>query len=340
MTSLQAEHTTEPPPVDATTHVIAVVGIPLVSAAPSADGWFLSDFYLFNHLFRGLGKSQLWYTGIEPDTLVEKYGEFVHGSPFEPRRVVLDRDQRPHDIVVRPETTLRDDFLKGFRAILKEKWHVGDRILILAFAHGEPETFGLMVGFDELRREPVRLFPGDIRTTVAEAELEAWPHITLFSTSCYSGGWVQTSILRDDGNVSMTSAMTAAPSDSVSESQPRSVSGRFAGSMFTSAVVGQLLREADLPQRPAPDELRSYQRLVADIKFTLFNEIDVRFPTEPTFRAQGERWQDSFRHRSGFDSSLYQERYESLRLVPASDLRPFGDRSRPLDKITNAEVKA
>ena len=323
-----------PPSVDPTTHVIAVVGTLHDDAAPHRDGSFLSDFYPFNHLFRGLGKSQLWYTGIEPDTLVEKYGEYVHGNPFKSRRVVLDRDQQPHGVVVRPETTLCRDFLKGLRTILKTKWQMGDRILILVFAQGEAERIGLSVGRDESEQDPAKLYQDDIRATVVGAELETWPHITLFLTSCYSGGWVQTSILRDESGVSMMSTMTAAPRDSTSESSPRSVSGRVAGSIFTSAVVEQLLREADLPPRPAPSELRIYQKVVADIKSTLFNEIDVRFPIEPTFGAQEDR------HRSGFDPAVYQERYQALRLVPPSDMHPSSDGTRLLDDIPDAEVEA
>ena len=84
-TSSQTEHTAQLPTIDPTTDVIAVVGTRYRHTALCDDGWFFSDFFLFNQLFRGLGKSQLWYTAVEPDTLGEAYGEYVHGSPFKPR---------------------------------------------------------------------------------------------------------------------------------------------------------------------------------------------------------------------------------------------------------------
>ncbi|KAJ5487572.1 hypothetical protein N7530_001872 [Penicillium desertorum] len=44
------------------------------TANPKDDGWFISDFYAFNYLFRGLGMEQTWLTAVEPTKLVNKYG--------------------------------------------------------------------------------------------------------------------------------------------------------------------------------------------------------------------------------------------------------------------------
>lgn len=59
-------------------------------ASPRNDGWFFSDFYLFHHLFRDAGANQLWVTCEEPNKLVQKYGEYLHGTPDD-CRVVLDK---------------------------------------------------------------------------------------------------------------------------------------------------------------------------------------------------------------------------------------------------------
>jgi hypothetical protein len=47
-----------PPDVQPSSRIIAVCGINDFgdAASPAKDGWFISDFYLFHHLFRGLGE--------------------------------------------------------------------------------------------------------------------------------------------------------------------------------------------------------------------------------------------------------------------------------------------
>ena len=141
----------------------------------------------------------------------------------------------------------------------------------------------------------------------------------------------------------MATTMAAAPQLQQSESWQQAVSGRFGGSTFSSAVVEQLLKEANLPPpspTPNPSHLRSYQKVVADVKSTLYNELDVRFPTKLIFGAQGDRWHDGFRERSGLQSTHYRECYEALRQVPASGLSPEDDRSRRLDDVPKSEIQA
>lgn len=54
--------TTTPPQINADTHILATVHANIEEASPDADGWFVSDFYAFNLLFKGLGRSQTWLT--------------------------------------------------------------------------------------------------------------------------------------------------------------------------------------------------------------------------------------------------------------------------------------
>ncbi|KAJ5970425.1 uncharacterized protein N7479_000343 [Penicillium vulpinum] len=73
--------------------VILAATHPTVSTAdPSDDGWFISDFYAFNYLLKGLGMHQTWITAADPRKLVEKYGAYLHSNPYEDRKVCLDKD--------------------------------------------------------------------------------------------------------------------------------------------------------------------------------------------------------------------------------------------------------
>lgn len=71
------------------TRIVAVCGITdeIGEADPAIDGWFCSDFFLFHHL-HGLGISQHWCSAEEPQQLIDKYQEYLHGNP---RKVVLNQ---------------------------------------------------------------------------------------------------------------------------------------------------------------------------------------------------------------------------------------------------------
>jgi hypothetical protein len=85
------------------------------TANPKDDGWFISDFYAFNYLFRGLGMEQTWLTAVEPTKLVNKYGPYLHGNPYEERKIclsqeLLDSDELSPVTVVSPAKMI-DQFL-------------------------------------------------------------------------------------------------------------------------------------------------------------------------------------------------------------------------------------
>lgn len=73
--------TRSPPNVTPRTRILAVLGLheedaESISACPSiGDGWMVSDFYLWMHVLHGMGRSQEWITSLEPQYLVEKYGQ-------------------------------------------------------------------------------------------------------------------------------------------------------------------------------------------------------------------------------------------------------------------------
>lgn len=54
--------TRTPPVIRKDTIIVAVASPDIDSGSDIKDGWFLSDFYAFNCLLKGLGKSQTWLT--------------------------------------------------------------------------------------------------------------------------------------------------------------------------------------------------------------------------------------------------------------------------------------
>ena len=70
-----------PPDVSPKTRIVAVCGITNIGdiASPPRDGWFLSDFWMFNHLLRSAPvANQIWLTCC-PKLLVDQYGRYAHG---------------------------------------------------------------------------------------------------------------------------------------------------------------------------------------------------------------------------------------------------------------------
>ncbi|OQD60005.1 hypothetical protein PENPOL_c033G05597 [Penicillium polonicum] len=86
------------PVVHENTIILGATHPTLSTASPKGDGWFISDFYAFNYLFKGLGMQQTQLTAVEPADLVEEYRSFPHGSPYEERKIcpsqeLLDSDE-------------------------------------------------------------------------------------------------------------------------------------------------------------------------------------------------------------------------------------------------------
>ena len=57
--------TTSPPVVEKNAIIIGIVSANFRLSDPVKwDGWFLSDFYAFNYLFKGLGSEQVWISAV------------------------------------------------------------------------------------------------------------------------------------------------------------------------------------------------------------------------------------------------------------------------------------
>jgi hypothetical protein len=138
------------PDITEDTHIVALLGIPDLgdAAAPSNDGWFVSDFYLMNALFEGIGKSQMWLTACEPSELVDKYGPYLHGNPYANQKIVLDSTQLPHDVCTVSNVDLLPKFLETLRSTCQIAKSSNEKVLVLCFGHGDKDTYGITTGTD------------------------------------------------------------------------------------------------------------------------------------------------------------------------------------------------
>jgi hypothetical protein len=102
------------PIVHGNTIILAATQPTLSTASPQEDGWLISDFYAFNYLLKGLGKKQTWLTAVEPSKLIQKYGSYLHGNPYESRiclsQELIDSNEFSTITVVNPVIII-DQFL-------------------------------------------------------------------------------------------------------------------------------------------------------------------------------------------------------------------------------------
>ncbi|KAJ5843372.1 uncharacterized protein N7525_001113 [Penicillium rubens] len=143
------------PVVHENTIILGVTHPTLSTASPKDDGWFISDFYAFNYLFKGLGMQQTWLTAVEPAKLVKKYGSFLHGNPYEERKIclsqeLLDSDELSPVTVVSPARMI-DQFLIEARRASELAKRTSAPLLLLIFCHGLP-NFHLLLNNGDTQR--------------------------------------------------------------------------------------------------------------------------------------------------------------------------------------------
>ncbi|KAJ5684485.1 uncharacterized protein N7477_000830 [Penicillium maclennaniae] len=233
-----------PPDLPSRHRVLALLGTTDIGdvASPSEDGWFVSDFYLFHYLLSPafprllVAPNQIWLTSEDPVTLVAKYHEYLHGDSNGDRRAVLDSQRLPDilkagNLRVVPRDILLERYLNTLQEQAAEAAHLQEHLVLLIFGHGSP-THGVEVGGSILRL-------GDLRRVLRNRS-----QVTLFTTSCYSGGWL---VQPDIGQHQLNgTAITAAGPRSLSSSWPLSGSvGRASGSLAASAVVRCLIDAED-----------------------------------------------------------------------------------------------
>ncbi|PKK43357.1 hypothetical protein CI102_14133 [Trichoderma harzianum] len=228
---------TRTPPVVYDDSIIIAATHPNLQGNPVIDGSFLSDFYAFNYLLKGLGSEQIWLTAADPRELLIKREHYLHGSPFQDRKIVLDRDLLERGeltpVTVVQSSEMIDRFLQEVRTGSKKAKSQAAPLLLLVFCHGADDEFFLDNGNNK---------KGLTLTTLKEA-IEPGCRVTLVSTACYSGGWV----VRRPSDPSFQPMDMTLLSSGLRKSNPwqQNLSvGRYCGSVFTHSIIDTLTSTA------------------------------------------------------------------------------------------------
>ncbi|KAF5863482.1 hypothetical protein ETB97_009983 [Aspergillus alliaceus] len=311
-----------PPDLPPRHRVLALLGTTDIGdiASPSEDGWFISDFYLFHYLLSPAfprPPNQIWLTCEDPGTLVAKYHEYLHGDSEGDRRAVLDSQRLPDileagNLRVVPRDILLERYLNTLQEQAAEAALLGEQLVLLIFGHGTSE-YGVEVGGSILRI-------GDLRRV-----LQNRSQVTLFTTSCYSGGWL---VLPDIGQQQLNAtAIAAAGPDDMSSSWPLSGSvGRASGSLAASAVLRCLVdAENEIKQKM---EHLTYIQLAKSV-YDCVKGMGMLGDTQQIyFSAENDEWELSYQARLGLPLVSYKEKWQSLRQVPPSTCPPSSQLAR------------
>jgi hypothetical protein len=311
------------------TRIIAVCGATDEGGAanPTMDGWFFSDFYLFHHLFQGLGSQQHWISSEDPAELVSKYGVYLHGNPHKIRKVVLSSEMletgRIGEITIHPRNQLKANFIKTLKSECAVARECNENVLILVFGHGDEETYGITIGTGTLRKMKI----SNVRSAIGSPGLP----VTFLSTSCYSGGWSVSPRLN------ITTMTAAGPGQESTSWMASATLGRSCGSIWASAVVPVLLAESTsdsqpssvtsesadeiLPEDASEDQDKTFSSFCHAIWTHLYSKVDRKAAVHGiTFSAQDDDWEKYWAQRTGFPLADYKRRYDALNDYPVSFL--------------------
>ncbi|WQF86984.1 hypothetical protein CDEST_11998 [Colletotrichum destructivum] len=208
--------TTPPPVIRPGTIVVAAAAPDVEKGHPDQDGWLLSDFYAFNYLPKGVGGNQAWLTAADPLKLTQAgphTGRYLHGNPSRDRKIVLskkllDANELTPVVLVRSDMTSR--FLEEVHAASRRAVKNQVSLLLSGFCHT----------------------PGTIAKTC---------HTTLYSTACYSGGWIVRDLTHPERMpLDDTMLDTAKPKAMFDAWQNSPSIIRACGSIFANAVIDTL----------------------------------------------------------------------------------------------------
>ncbi|KAI9678811.1 MAG: hypothetical protein M1817_005870 [Caeruleum heppii] len=299
-----------PPDIQPNTRILTLCGVndEADGASPQEDGWFLSDFYLFHHLLRGIGPQQSWFTMVEPAELVRKYQEYAHGNSFDSRRVVLDGDilnnfsTRPQDLRILPKERVLTEFLETLHSESRLAVENDQPVLVLIFGHGDEDTHGIFIGPIEDNRF---LDMGDFcRFAGAKVQL------CTVVTACFAGNWAT----RPSLNYTVLTAAGEVEAE-YSEKWPESKTiGRASGTIYASAITESLM---EMEKAEIQGKVETYRELTCVVETTLIDDLD-RMGTvhNMKFSAQDDGWEREWRKRSGIPLQYYENRLNELRVIP------------------------
>ncbi|KAM5462935.1 hypothetical protein MauCBS54593_007763 [Microsporum audouinii] len=359
-----------PPDIRPNTRILAVCGISDEfndAASPSKDGWFYSDFFAFHTLLHGQGASQTWCCSDQPSTLLNKYGQYLHGNPYTQRRVVLNEqllETELNDVHVFPSSSLLSSFLD----ILHHESALASRlkqpIILFLFGHGDELTKSVTIGGADFSSDESGMLASDSESdlsisTVASVVGDS-VDLTVISTACFSGGWAVTSIL--DATVPAAAGENE-PSDSWAKSSSLS---RAYGSIYTSTLIKALTKEtsdehqySSQPTSPAtatpltysdaPSTSEGRSKTFAEFAYAvhrlLLTSVDkFGYQHNISFSAQNDDWENHWRKRTGFPLVNLQSKWESLDAVPprpsaSLNRDPLADNEEEVDSTTLADIR-
>ncbi|KAL8903134.1 MAG: hypothetical protein Q9207_004121 [Kuettlingeria erythrocarpa] len=321
-----------PPDITPNTRIIAVCGVPTKDAAPHNDGWFISDFFAFYHLFHGLGESDCWIHCLDLEDLISKHRVYLHGNPFKRRKVVLDQkilDNATNLMRVSTTGDLSWKFEETLRATCAAATKAGDEsVLVLMFGQGDQRNGGVLLGSKFFKQQ---------QFAKAFAGLDV--PITIVGTACYSGGWScnKTCDKKSSMQVKKTSMMATGPTKtSHSWNFTASSTGRACGSNFASAFVEAMTRLEDDTQlvdtegergiEETEEQEETYAEFCKTVYEALLKDIDRRgFEHAFTFSAEDDAWSMCWRERTGIPLGAYQARWDRLAEYEADPYLHSGD---------------
>ncbi|KAF4976147.1 hypothetical protein FZEAL_7166 [Fusarium zealandicum] len=321
--------TTAPPIVETDTIIVGVASPTITLGYPSRDGWFLSDFYAFNYLLKGLGSKQTWLTAADPKKLLKAYPQqnrhLLHGNPYHDRKIVLSEELINADELTMPTVVKNTDMISRFLEEVREAsidaYNKNVPLLLLVFCHGMI-TQEFLLNHQDQRRG----------LKLSELKEAIHPHCraTIYATACFSGGWVVTS----PGNLHMDMTMLAAAGEEdMSNSWQRSVSGSktYNGSIFASSVMSTLTSVSspilvdsqagqDLtplqPDEATDEQIDTYNTFCRSILDSCANSVTRLAHKETfTFSAQSDQWDLPWTQRTGVPLQFFRLRWEALETV-------------------------
>ncbi|KAI9763102.1 MAG: hypothetical protein M1840_000914 [Geoglossum simile] len=333
-----------PPDVIPRTRIVAVCGITNIDdrASPTEDGWFLSDFWMFNHLFRNAPvANQIWLTCCNPRLLVEQYGRYAHGNPCQERRIVLEEQllvaiQEAGTLRIVEPRILLERFLKTVEDECKEAVKNGQEVLLLVFGHGDGDTYGVTIGSNS-NTEFKEVSAPRLRVNRLKVAVGSKARCTLLMTSCYSGGWA----MKPDLNFTV---ITAAGSTVESQSWNASLTRGFSGSIVASAIRDAIFAtevENEGAVGMAHEELvetETYAEMGCLIHDCLKENDRFHDKHEISFAAQDDKWTMAWRKRTGIPLAFFKGKWEELSVLPA---QPDGYSNRdPSSSLANSGSSA
>ncbi|KAE8147221.1 hypothetical protein BDV25DRAFT_132258 [Aspergillus avenaceus] len=321
------------PTIHHNTIIVAATHPTVSSGRQVRDGWFLSDFYAFNYLLKDQGLEQTWLTAADPERLLERNGNYLHGNPYETRKVVLSHSLLQGNklspvTVVKPNEMIAR-FLHEVRRASQVARRQAAPVLLLVFCHGLPNH--------ELALDNGSKNKG-LSITRLRGVLEPGVSVCLMTSACYSGGWV---VNPDFNHTTLAAATGSADSTGQSNAWPNSESiGRACGSVFASVMIESLSSATspllDNPQRsasplqpeePTKQQVMTYNSFCSSIWEVCQARVHRLWESQNfTFSAQDDQWEYSWMGRTGIPLREFGERWEYLTSVPytgPADVRNF-----------------